>query len=98
MLFQQGFGGQKITDESYGISTVKKLIASDSQTYNMVKPYIEQTKPGITASHVVMTGDQKGYQYTKGDMYYALQHVNADVTVAKSADGSWSALVHITDR
>ncbi len=100
MLFQQSLwgGGQDVTDASYGVSTVKKLIANDSQTFGMIKSYAEQTKPGTTANYVVMDRDKKGYQYTKGDRYYALQHVNADVTVTKNIDGSWNALVHITDR
>ena len=95
MLFQQGLwgSGSPVTDETYGIQQVKDLIAADSQTYEMIEKVLEGMEPGTTIEYK----PDSGFEYEKGDMYYALQHVDCIANITKHSDGSWNASINITD-
>ncbi len=71
ILFQEGLWGtgSPVTDETYGIQQVKDLIAADSQTYEMIKTVLEGMEPGTTIEYEPALG----FEFKKGDMYYALQ-------------------------
>ena len=95
ILFQHSLwgNGSAINDSTEGVGKVKQLIANDPQTLEMIQPILDSMTPGSAISYA----SEKGYEFTSGDMYYALQHVNYDVNIVMDKDKNWKAAIHITD-
>lgn len=92
-VFQHGIwgGGKDFSTNKSGTNKLTQAIANSLDTKAFLGDYAEDMEPGSSKE---ISG---GYEYKKGDLYYAMQHVTYAGVITKDAAGNWSASITITD-